>query len=46
MHVVHVVILESVFQKNVLVAKTVSFLSITGTLQVENNVVHLVAEEF
>jgi len=42
---VNVVVWESVFQKYALLAKTVSFLGITGTLQVEDNVVHLVAEE-
>ncbi|MBI2532578.1 MAG: DNA polymerase III subunit alpha [Deltaproteobacteria bacterium] len=42
---VNVVVWESVFQKYALLAKTVSFLGITGTLQVEDNIVHLVAEE-
>jgi len=42
---VNVVIWESVFQKHAALAKTVSFLGITGKLQVEDNVVHLVAEE-
>jgi len=42
---VNVVIWESVFQKYAVLAKTVSFLGISGTLQVEDNVVHLVAEE-
>jgi error-prone DNA polymerase len=42
---VNVVVWESVFQKFSVLAKTVSFLGITGTLQVEDNVVHLVAEE-
>jgi error-prone DNA polymerase len=41
---VNVVIWESVFQRYAVLAKTVSFLGITGTLQVEDNVVHLVAE--
>jgi error-prone DNA polymerase len=38
---VNVVIWESVFKR----AKTVSFLGITGQLQVEDGVVHLVAEK-
>ncbi len=42
---VNVVIWESVFQRYAVLAKTVSFLGITGKLQVEDNVVHLVAEE-
>ena len=42
---VNVVIWESVFQKYAVLAKTVSFLGISGTLQVEDNVVHLIAEE-
>ncbi len=42
---VNVVIWESVFQKYAVLGKTVSFLGITGKLQVEDNVVHLVAEE-
>jgi error-prone DNA polymerase len=33
-----------VFQRYAVLAKTVSFLGITGKLQVEDNVVHLVAE--
>jgi error-prone DNA polymerase len=41
---VNVVIWESVFQRYAVLAKTVSFLGITGTLQTEDNVVHLVAE--
>ena len=36
---------ESVFQRYSVLAKTVSFLGITGKLQVEDGVVHLVAEE-
>ena len=42
---VNVVIWESVFQRYAALAKTVSFLGITGTLQVEDSVVHLVAEQ-
>ncbi len=40
---VNVVIWESVFQRYSVLAKTVSFLGITGKLQVEDGVVHLVA---
>ena len=43
---VNVVVWESVFQRYSVLAKTLSFLGITGTLQVEENVVHLVAESF
>jgi error-prone DNA polymerase len=39
------VVWESVFQRYSVLAKTVSFLGITGTLQVENGVVHLIAEK-
>jgi error-prone DNA polymerase len=42
---VNVVVWESVFQRYAVLAKTLSFLGITGTLQVEDNVVHLIAEE-
>jgi error-prone DNA polymerase len=42
---VNVVVWESVFQRYAVLAKTVSFLGITGTLQVEDGVVHLVAEK-
>jgi error-prone DNA polymerase len=42
---VNVVIWESVFQRYSVLAKTVNFLGITGTLQVEDGVVHLVAEK-
>jgi error-prone DNA polymerase len=42
---VNVVVWESVFQKYAVLAKTVNFLGITGTLQVEDGVVHLVAEK-
>jgi len=41
---VNVVVWESVFQRYSVLAKTVSFLGITGTLQVEDSVVHLIAE--
>jgi len=40
-----VVVWESVFQRYAVLAKTVSFLGVTGTLQVEDKVVHLVAEQ-
>ena len=43
---VNVVVWESVFQRFSILAKTMGFLGITGTLQVEDNVVHLVAEKF
>lgn len=42
---VNVVVWESVFQHYAVIAKTVSFLGITGKLQVEDKVVHLVAEQ-
>jgi error-prone DNA polymerase len=42
---VNVVVWESVFQHYSVLAKTVSFLGISGKLQVEDGVVHLVAEE-
>ena len=42
---VNVVIWESVFQRYSVLAKTVSFLGITGTLQVEDIVVHLIAKK-
>ena len=42
---VNVVIWESVFQRYSVLARTVSFLGITGKLQVEDRVVHLVAEK-
>jgi hypothetical protein len=35
----------SVFQRYSVLAKTMSFLGITGTLQVEDGIVHLVAEK-
>jgi error-prone DNA polymerase len=43
---VNVVVWESVFQRYAVLAKTVSFLGISGKLQVESDVVHLVAERF
>jgi error-prone DNA polymerase len=42
---VNVVVWESVFQRYSVLAKTVSFLGISGTIQAEDGVVHLVAEE-
>jgi error-prone DNA polymerase len=42
---VNAVVWESVFQRYSVLAKTASFLGITGKLQVEDGVVHLVAEE-
>jgi error-prone DNA polymerase len=42
---VNVVVWESVFQRHSVLAKAVSFLGITGTLQAEDGVVHLVAEK-
>lgn len=42
---VNAVVWESVFQRHSALAKTVSFLGITGKLQVEDNVIHLVAEK-
>jgi error-prone DNA polymerase len=42
---VNAVVWESVFQRYAVLARTVSFLGITGKLQVEDGVVHLVAEE-
>jgi error-prone DNA polymerase len=41
---VNVVIWESVFQRYAVLAKTVSFLGISGTIQAEDGVVHLVAD--
>jgi len=43
---VNVVVWESVFQRYSVLVKTLSFLGITGKLQVEDGVVHLVAEKF
>jgi error-prone DNA polymerase len=42
---VNAVIWESVFQRYAVLAKTVSFLGISGTVQAEDGVVHLVADE-
>ncbi|HWP56375.1 MAG TPA: error-prone DNA polymerase [Candidatus Acidoferrales bacterium] len=42
---VNVVLWEQVFDRYATLAKTASFLGVTGKLQVENEVVHLVAEE-
>jgi error-prone DNA polymerase len=42
---VNAVIWESVFQRYSILARTVSFLGITGTLQVEDGVVHPIAEK-
>jgi error-prone DNA polymerase len=42
---VNIVVWESVFQQYSVLAKTASFLGITGKLQVEDGVVHLVAEK-
>jgi error-prone DNA polymerase len=42
---VNVVVWESVFQRYSVLARTVSFLGITGKLQVEDNIVHLIAEK-
>src|SRR6185295_9457091 len=41
---VNIVVWESVFQRYTVLAKTVSFLGISGTIQSEEDVVHLVAE--
>ena len=42
---VNVVVWENVFQRYSVLAKRLSFLGISGTLQAEDNVVHLVAEK-
>jgi error-prone DNA polymerase len=42
---VNAVVWESVFQRYAVLAKTVSFLGISGTIQAEDGVVHLVAKE-
>jgi error-prone DNA polymerase len=42
---VNIVLWEKIFQKHATLAKTARLLGITGKLQVENEVVHLVAEE-
>jgi error-prone DNA polymerase len=41
---VNVVIWETVFQRYSVLAKTVTFLGITGKLQVEDGIVHLIAD--
>jgi error-prone DNA polymerase len=43
---VNVVVWESVFDQYSVLAKTINFLGITGKLQVEDGIVHLVAEKF
>ncbi len=42
---VNIVLWESVFKRYAILAKTASFLGVTGRLQVEDGVVHLVAEQ-
>jgi error-prone DNA polymerase len=42
---VNVVVWENIFQRYSVLAKTVNFLGISGILQVEDNIVHLVAEK-
>jgi error-prone DNA polymerase len=42
---VNVVLWPSVFERHAVLAKTATFLGITGTLQVQQGVVHLVAEK-
>ena len=42
---VNVVMWESVFHRYSVLAKTVSFLGITGKLQVEDGCIHLIAEK-
>ena len=42
---VNVVIWENIFQRYSMLAKTVNFLGISGRLQVEDSIVHLVAEK-
>jgi len=42
---VNVVLWPSVFARDAVLAKTATFLGVTGTLQVEQGVVHLVAEQ-
>ena len=42
---VNIVLWESVFNRYAVLAKTVSFLGVTGRLQVEDGVVHVVAEQ-
>jgi error-prone DNA polymerase len=42
---VNVVLWERVFEEYAVLAKTAKFLGVTGTLQVEQGVVHIVAEK-
>ena len=42
---VNIVVWEKVFQKFAILAKTAHFLGITGKLQVQSGVCHVVAEE-
>ena len=42
---VNVVLWPSMFARNAVLAKTAPFLGITGTLQVQQGIVHLVAEK-
>jgi error-prone DNA polymerase len=42
---VNVVLWPSVFERHALLAKTATFLGVTGTLQAQQGVVHLVAEQ-
>ena len=42
---VNVVLWKDTFEKNHVIAKTTAFLGVTGKLQVESNVVHLIAKE-
>jgi error-prone DNA polymerase len=42
---VNAVVWESVFQRYAVIAKSASFLGISGKLQVEDGVIHLVAEQ-
>jgi len=42
---VNVVLWPSIFERHAVLAKTATFLGITGTLQVQQGVVHLVAEQ-
>jgi error-prone DNA polymerase len=42
----NLVVWENVFQRYSVLAKTVNFLGVTGTLQVEDGIIHLIAEKF
>ena len=42
---VNLVIWQRVFEKYAVIAKTAAFLGVTGKLQVEDNVVHLIAQQ-